>query len=402
MEPLDLVKYSVESLRHRSLRSWLTVLGIVIGIGSIVVLISLAQGLDTSIKAQLNSFGTNYAVVLPGDVLSGGFRFGPPVLKGILTVKDRDAVARIPGVQYVSGSIALTFAPVEFKDQNVTSSVSGVEAEAYSHYITTEYEAGKFFSPGDTTAVIIGNNVAKTLFDKEIKYGDKVAIMGREFRVKGILKKVGQSGGNLDDAMLIDIKAARAILGDTFDKNRVFAILAVTDPNADIKEISDRIKFELRNRHKVAVGKEDFSVLTADSIAEQIGQITGLLAVFLGGVAAISLLVGGIGVANAMFTSVLERTREIGILKALGASQGKILQLFLLESGIIGLFGGILGVLLGIGISKLLGYLGVPSIITWELMAFSLFFSFLIGLVSGAIPARNASRLEPVEALRYE
>ncbi len=397
----DLVAYAIKSLRHRSLRSWLTILGIVIGIAAIVILISLAQGLDTSIKNQLSILGTNYAVILPGNVFQSGFRFGPPILKGILYTRDVELIENVAGVETASGNIAIPLTSVEFKGENITSSVAGVNVETYKRYITSGLEEGKFFVDGDPNGAVIGHGVAHDSFNKDMQVGDTLVIREKAFKVRGIINKVGATGGNFDQLILIDHRAARAILKEK-EESRVTSILAVTRQGSDVKPIAEEIKSTLRNSHKVKEGEEDFTVLTAESVSEQIGQITGILSLFLGGVAAISLVVGGIGVANAMFTSVLERTREIGILKALGASQKAILQLFLLESGIIGAVGGILGVLLAIGVSRLLNYFGVPSIVSWELMAFALLFSFGVGVVSGLVPARNASKLEPVEALRYE
>ncbi len=402
MKHLDLLKYAVNSMTHRSLRAWLTILGIVIGIASIVILISLAQGLDASIKSQLSSLGTNYMFILPGNLFSGGLRFGPPVLKGVLYTRDADAIRRVPGVIAVSGNVAAPLATVEFKGENISSSVAGVEPAAFSKYITVGYEAGKFIQEGDLTGVAIGNDVAHELFKNEIRLGDTLVILGKNFRVKGIIAKAGNTGGNIDTGVYVEERAMRLLLGDAVEKDRVFSIIAVTDPDKDVAVISAAAEDRLRASHKVRKGEEDFTILTAASIAEQVGQITGILSLFLGGVAAISLVVGGIGVANAMFTAVLERTREIGVLKAIGAPDNAILEIFLLESGLIGLTGGALGVALGVAVSFALNAFGVPSQVSMELVGFSLLFAFLVGIISGAFPARNASRLEPVDALRYE
>lgn len=402
MKHVDLLKYAVNSMAHRSLRAWLTILGIVIGIAAIVVLISLAQGLDASIKSQLSTLGSNYMFVMPGNLFGGGLRFGPPVLKGVLYTRDVEAIKRVPGVIAVSSNVAAPFAKVEFKGENISSSVAGVEPAAFSKWITVGYEAGKFIQDGDLSGVVIGNDVAHELFKNEISLGDTLVILGKNFRVKGIIAKAGNTGGNIDSGIYVEARAMRLLLGDALEKDRVFSILAVTDPDRDISSITAAAEDKLRANHKVRKGEEDFTILTAASVSEQIGQITGILSLFLGGVAAISLVVGGIGIANAMFTAVLERTREIGVLKAIGASNNSILEIFLLESGLIGLIGGLLGVALGAAISLLLNAFGVPSMLTLELLAFAAFFSFAIGVISGVFPARNAARLEPVEALRYE
>ncbi|MBU1197340.1 ABC transporter permease [Candidatus Micrarchaeota archaeon] len=398
MKLSELLKYTFESLRHRSLRSWLTILGIIIGIASIVILISLAQGLDASIKDQLGSLGSNYVLVTPGNFFEGGLQMGPPILKGILYDRDVERINNIGGVEATSGNIGLTLANVQFKEENVSSTVIGVNADAWNKFlIKGGYQEGKFFNDGDQTSAIVGKDVAHGLFSDDLRVGDTLYILGKPFKVRGIVKDSPQANNRI----FIDQRAARGI-SNRINSGSVDSILVVTREGSNIEIIEQRIYHELRNSHKVREGEEDFSTLTAASISAQIGEITALLTLFLGGVAAISLLVGGIGVANAMFTSVLERTREIGILKALGASPHTILQLFLLESGMIGFAGGAIGVGLGVGTSLLMNAFDIPSVMTIELMGFALAFSFSVGVISGVVPARNASKLQPVEALRYE
>jgi len=399
---LDLLKLSYRSLSRRRLRSWLTILGIVIGIAAVIILIAIAQGLDASIRSALTIYGTNYIIVSPSIRLGGGggLSIGAPVVTGILRERDVEAIKPIGGVEAAAGAIMVPMATIEFKGERVTRSIGGIEPDVYGGFILNGFEAGRMFSPGDTSGVVIGYDVAHSFFSKHIAVGNTVKINGREFKVRGIMNKVGI--GDTDADLIIDPKAARELLGSRYEKGRVSAIFVITRKDADVKEVAAEINRRLLDLHKVSEEDKDFSIITADTILETVGNITSLLSLFLGGIAAISLIVGGIGIANTMFMSVVERTREIGVLKAIGARPRAILLLFLLESALIGLVGGILGLLLGTLACLLLSSFGVPTLITPELGGLSLIFSIIVGAVSGFIPARQASLLQPVEALRYE
>ncbi|MFH1199912.1 MAG: ABC transporter permease [Candidatus Micrarchaeota archaeon] len=402
MEHADLFKYAVNSMAHRSLRSWLTILGIVIGIGAIVILISLAQGLDAEIRGQMEIFGTNYVQVMPGKMEEMFSGFGPPVLRGVLYDRDVDAVRRVPGVKAASGMVMISFAQVEYRNESYTRMVYGIDSEVLSQFTHIGLQAGSVFKDGDVDGLLIGDTIAHNYFEKDVGVGSTILINGKAFRVRGIIKKAGDVGGDFDEGIYADPRAIRNLLGGKYNPGTVFAILAITEKNADVAPIAKRIDFEIQKSHKVTEDEKDYSVMTAQSMAASVGMITGLLSLFLGGVAAIALVVGGVGVANSMFTSVLERTREIGILKAVGAPQSAIMEIFLYEAAMIGIVGGILGVLFGLGVSWSLGQFGVPSAVSAELLAFAMVFSIAVGVVSGYVPARNASRLAPVDALRYE
>ncbi|MEM4389459.1 MAG: ABC transporter permease [Candidatus Micrarchaeia archaeon] len=397
----DLLLLSYRSLSRRRLRSWLTVLGIVIGIAAIIILISIAQGLDAAIRNALNIYGTNYIIVYPSTQFgSGGLTVGPPVFRGALHERDVEAIKPIGGIEAVAGALLVPAASIEFKGEMVTRSIGGIDPDVYSKFILNGFEAGRMFPPGDTSSVVIGHDVAHNFFSKDVAVGNTLKINGRDFKVRGIMNKIGI--GDTDTDLIIDTKAARELLGAKYEKGRVSAIFVITRKDADVREVAAEINRRLLDLHKTTEQDKDFSILTADTILNAVGNITSLLGLFLGGVAAISLVVGGIGIANTMFMSVMERTREIGTLKAIGARNSDILLLFLAESALIGLVGGALGIALGVAASFILSQFGVPTLVTLELCGLSLAFSVAVGAVSGFIPARQAALLQPVEALRYE
>jgi putative ABC transport system permease protein len=397
---IDILEYSLTNMRHRQLRSWLTILGIVIGIASIVLLVSIGQGLDHEIKGQLSNIGTKFVTLTPGSPYEGGFSFGPPQFKGVLYESDAEAIRRLPGVRSVSAAVVLGVANLQYKEEKVGGTVLGAEPYAMGDFLTAGFEKGKYLAQGDGGGVVLGNNVAKTMFSEEIEYGKTIKINGRDFRVKGIIKKAG-SFSPFDSFIFIDIGAARE-LGKTTGSKRVDRIITITNTEQDVPLVEQEIIREISRRHKVPPEKRDFATSTPQSISDIVSQITDVLSAFLGMIASISLIVGMVGIANAMFTSVLERTREIGILKAVGASEKTVTAIFLFESGLIGLVGGLAGIILGAGISALLSLVGVPSYISIEFMLFCLGLSVVVGLASGYVPSRDAAHLQPVEALRFE
>lgn len=398
---LDMLDYAITNMRHRQLRSWLTILGIIIGIASIVLLVSIGQGLDKEIKNQLSSFGTSYVIVLPGGPQSsGGFNFGPPQLKGVLYQNDADSIRRLPGVKSVSAAVVIGVANIQFKEEKISTAVVGAEPYAMDDFLAVGFEKGKYIAAGDESGAILGYSAAKDLFSEKIDYGKTININGREFRVKGILKK-GGSFSIYDNFIFIDIGVARKI-GKTEGSKRIDRIFVVANSPEEVAIADSAIIKEIAKRHKVTIEDRDFRTQTPQSVSDTAGQITTILSAFLGVIAAISLLVGMVGIANAMFTSVLERTREIGILMAVGANQKTITRLFLFESGLIGLVGGVIGVSLGTCLSLIVSALGAPSSVSFQFVIICLIISIFVGLASGYFPSREAAKLQPVVALRYE
>ncbi len=394
------------SLRHRSIRSWLTVLGIVIGIAAIVALISISAGLQREVNKSLDSFGSRTVIVIPGDISKGSSMSSGGAGADVGKLYDNDAkrLERIGGVDKVSRSIILR-PSIQFKDQSISASITGIEAVDYSDMFDVSLTSGRFLTDSDRRVVIIGANYAETgtVFKQPMSVGSLVYLGSQRtpFRVIGILEKKGDSDTDL--AFYIPFEDARALAGSTMAKNEVSAILLRVLPTFDFKEVLAQCEAELLSAHRLMADNKDFSFITADFIRGQMDAILGFVTLFLGFVASISLLVGGVNVANTMFMTVIERTREIGTLKAIGASENTILRLFMIESGLLGLGGGIFGALLGAGVAQVISASGIlTTVVSPELVIGACLFSTLLGLASGFIPARNASRLTPVDALRFE
>ncbi len=402
IKDVELVKYAMKGLAYRKLRSWLTILGIVIGIASIVILIALAQGLDAAVRDQINSFGSNFIDIIPGSLESSGFG----TYKGALYQNDADAIKRIPGILSSTAIVSPGFVTFEFKNSSLNSILAGVDpAGMYEYTKTVGFGQGKNPQSNDQSAMVIGNSIAKSGFKEEVRLGDTIYANGVPFKVKGIFNP----SALMDSSIYINIQAARRFLSDTEDPNRVYEIFAVTKPGEPVAPIAAQVEKIIANNHKVSLDNKDFSVITADTILESVGAIFGLLSLFLGSIAFISIIVGAIGIANSMFTAVLERTREIGILKAVGSDNSTIIRMFLFEAGLLGAIGGIIGIIVGGMILYLIAY-GIKAFanidlvlrVSPELALFSVVISIAVGLIAGYFPAREASHMQPVEALRYE
>lgn len=402
----DYIKFSLEGMRRRKLRSALTMIGIFIGIAAVISLISLGQGLQTSVSEQFQRIGTDKVLVLSG---SG---FGPP--GGAIermTEHDADVIRKVRGVAVVAGVIDKQVS-VKFNDRVKSLSLHGNpldrEEQALTNEINSiEIENGRNLKKGDKNKVIIGWELANddALFDKVIRVGDNIFIAGEKFEVVGIVKKIGQRIQDLH--INIPLETAQELI-NTEDE---FDFIAVrVDKGFSPEDVAESIKKEMRRDRNLKEGEENFNVQTFESISNTFSNIFSVIQAVIIGIAAISLLVGGIGIMNTMYMSVMERTKEIGIMKAIGAKNSHILQIFLIESGIYGLVGGIIGVLVGIGIAKSVEFIATnflgsnlfKAYLSLPLILGAIAFSFLIGALSGIAPSYKASKLNPVDALRYE
>jgi len=407
MKFVDISKLAIGSLKTRKLRSWLTVIGIVIGTAAIVTLVSFAQGIKESVSSQLSILGGDMITVIPGFVRAlqefqaGGFNI-PRV--GNLTENDVRVIKDIPEVLYVDGIISGR-ATMTYQDQTADINLNGVDTSVWKLMITTELESGRLLAQGDNYVAVLGHRIAHNLFKNGITTNKKIVVNGKTFKVVGILKEAGLFG-QIDSSIFVSKENAIAILNA--DRNRLALISVKT--TGSTTEVGDQITKKLLLNHHVTEKNQDFTVITPESISSTIDSVTATLSAFFGGIAAISLIVGGIGVANTMFTSVVERTRQIGILKALGATSSDIRRIFVIESGLLGLLGGVIGIVVGfiaafgiseIGLRTAFGS-RIIAVVTPELLLFAGGFSLFVGMISGLFPANRAAKLEPVEALRYE
>jgi putative ABC transport system permease protein len=412
----DILRLSFNSLMNRKLRSWLTVLGIVIGVAAVVALVSVGEGMQASVAERLGSLGANLITVSPGRMRAFG-GFGQEGVAGQatgnLTENDLRIVKTTLGVLYADGMVSGR-QEISYAGQTVSASIQGVDTSAWRFMETTGLESGRYLIQGDTYVAVIGDRIANDVFKQAITLNRQITIGGQNFRVVGILKSAGFIGQE-DSSIFIPKDIARNILTD-LSSNQLSSITVQTSDSSNAQDVTAQIEQRLMITRHVTNQTKDFTVTSSQAILETVSSITQTITLFLGGIAGISLLVGGIGIANTMFMSVMERTRLIGVLKALGTTNSEVIKLFLTESAIMGLVGGLIGAFIGFLLSSLIsdiglraagvgggmGMGGLTAVVSPQLVLFAIGFSVFVGMVSGLLPARMASKLEPVEALRYE
>jgi putative ABC transport system permease protein len=402
------IQEALESLNANKLRSSLTILGIVIGVAAVIAMLAVGSGAQETIIGSISGIGTNLLFVFQGN-LTEEIRNEKP-----LTMSDATALAdpfQAPHVAKVAPTIRKTLS-VNFEGKVTSAQIDGStpEAESVRNYRLLE---GSFLNEdqvnGRASVAIIGTEVADKLFNRrEGVVGETIRIEGQPFRVIGLLApKGGGSFGSQDNVVLVPLTTAKArLIHRDRDSLDVIFVQAVSPESVPLA--SDEIRQILTSRHRVTPGEEDFSIYSQQDFLSLASTITGVLTIFLGGIAAISLLVGGIGIMNIMLVSVTERTREIGLRKAIGARKIDIMVQFLTESSLLSLFGGLIGIAFGWLIASVVGRIaissGTPFYPTVGLNAILLatIFSTAVGLFFGLYPANRAANLEPVEALRYE
>jgi len=401
----DYFSLALKNLKHRGLRSWLTMLGIFIGIAAVVALISLGQGLQEAVTGQFTSLSTDKLVIQ-----NIGTGFGPPGSTSIrkLTSNDIDLVKSVSGVDLAVGRL-IRIGKIEYNKNVIYSYITDIpenkqETELVYSSVNVEPEQGKLLSESDRGKIVLGNNyLSNNQFDKQIKVGSNILINGKEFEVAGILKKSSSFQVNL--VMFMSRKDMKELLkiGDETD----MIVAQVSDAKIS-EQVAKNIEKKLAKDRNEKPGEEDFSVQTPLQVISSVNTVLNIINFIVIAIAAISLVVGAVGITNTMYTSVLERTREIGIMKAIGAQNKDILFIFLIESGLLGLVGGIIGAVIGLsmamGISTLaasvLGGIDLMVKVSWPLLFGAIAFSFIVGTIAGVLPAMQASKLKPVEALR--
>jgi putative ABC transport system permease protein len=395
-------RIALRALARNKLRSFLTMLGIIIGVGAVIAMVAIGEGAKKRVQEQIASLGTNLLVILPGTVTLGGARTGSG---GRQTLVPSDARAIMEEVRVVSGAspVLRQVQQVIAGDQNWSTPVQGVAPE-FQQIREWQVQEGRFISQADVESTakvaLIGQTVAYNLFGDNDPIGAIIRIKKIPFHVVGILGAKGQSGNGTDqdDVIMIPYTTMmKLIMGVTYIQQIIVAAVSADTT----QEANNQISSLLRQRHKIRQGADDdFMIRNLSDIAEAASNsATGLLA----SIAGVSLLVGGIGIMNIMLVSVTERTREIGIRMAVGARSRDIMLQFIVEAVVMAASGGIIGILVGIGSSNLIKYLAeLPTLIRPDIIAISFLVSGTVGIFFGFYPARKASQLDPIEALRYE
>jgi putative ABC transport system permease protein len=399
---------ALESLSTNKLRSGLTIIGIVIGVAAVIAIVSIGRGAENSITGSIQGIGTNLLFVFRGG--SDNVHNPQPI-----TLGDAAAIADPFQAPHVVGVVPELTGNVEVsvggESRNV--SVEGVTPE-YTTVRNQKVSEGEFINQenilGRASVVLLGTEVANNLFGRTSGLvGETVRIEGQPFRVIGVLESKGGGGfGSQDNRIIVPLTTAQTRLLHRATRDRV-DMLAVQASSADaVAQATDEISQILRARHRTKIGADDFTILSQQDFLTTVQTITSVLTIFLGGVAAISLLVGGIGIMNIMLVSVTERTREIGLRKALGARRIDIMVQFLTESALLSMFGGLIGIGLGAAIANVVGRIAaarntpISPAIGIDTILLATLFSTAVGLFFGLYPANRAAKLEPVEALRYE
>lgn len=388
------------NLSRRKMRTGLTLLGIIIGIGAVVALVSLGNGMESAITQALQNFGPNKIYIMSKSAGSAGL--GGGTLGEQLKEKDLERIRNVNGVKLAIPILAKTL-PVEYGKETKVLYIMGIppkeSKEFFSDVQGYELSKGKFITEGDKYAVSAGSLVETDVFSKDVKLKSKLTIKDTDFRVIGFLKSLGSPQD--DSQLYMSIDTLREI---TDSPDEITAIMAEATDNP--AQVAKNIENELKKLHG---GDDLFMAMTTEQVQEQIQSIFGVMSIVLGGIASISLVVAGFGIMNTMLMSVLERTREIGIMKAIGATNKRVMTIFLAETATLGFIGGVIGILFGSIVYLGIGYaattfLGVKLAMSIQpsLIVMALLFSMGVGVASGLYPAWRAAKLNPVEALRYE
>lgn len=434
MRLIDSFRLSVNNIAHRKLRAWLTLLGIVIGVAAVVAIISIGEGAQASINQRLSGFGADIITISPGggnaDRFMGGLRganFGTGDFRQggegntrrsnlekepTLTDKDVSVIKSNPNIGFVNKIVSGRKQAV-FLSETTSTSIQGVDPLAWTSTSSLTLAAGRFLQVSDSGVAVIGNRLANSTFKQPITLGRKITVNSKPFTVVGILGSASSStggfGGGGDNTIYINYRDAWEAAD--VNKGTYSSLQAKARDKELMQETVSSLTTALQFSRKVTERNQDFGVTSSEAIKQQIESVTQALTLFLGAIAAVSLIVGAVGVANSMFTSVLEKTHEIGIMKALGSTDAEILQLFIIESALFGFIGGAIGAAIGTGISALIplmaggimpGMGNFTTLVTPALLISAVLLSTIIGIISGIMPARSASKLRPIEALRHE
>ena len=402
---LDVFEIALISLTRNKIRSFLTMLGIIIGVGAVIAMMAVGTGAQESIKQQIASLGTNVILIFPGSFNQGGVRSGTGTSASI-TPEDLNAIqSQCPSVAMASPSVRDN-GQIVYQEQNWRTSIIGATPE-YFAIRSWPVASGQYFTDADirgaTKVCVIGQSISDNLFKGNDPVGSIIRIKKMPFKIVGVLSVKGQSaqGSDQDDIIIAPYTTVqKKMSGQTF----LGSILASAISEDAMPDAQSQITELLRVRHKLQPWDDnDFTVRSQTEIATAAASTTQVLTILLASIASISLIVGGIGIMNIMLVSVTERTKEIGIRMAIGATGNNILMQFLIEAIVLSLLGGLIGVLLGVFSSKLISvFAGWTTVVSPVSIMLAFFFSAAVGIFFGLYPARKAAQLNPIDALRYE
>lgn len=388
-----------KQFNERKLRAFLTIVGISIGICALVSLIMLSGALKSGVTRQLERFDSDIILIAPKASLGGN---GGPSGFGAFTQDDVDTVESVPQIVEAIPLLRSTVI-IESGKEQIRNEIRGTTIKSQSEFadfVNLEIAEGRYLGPNDKNSVNIGYTVAKEGFDKELFVGSSLRINDDKYTVQGIFAREGDQAN--DNLIVTNINDLRRTFGTT---DAVTAISARVSPGASLEIVDERIIRALERRR----GSEDFSTTTPQSIVENVNGLLGVVDIVVLSIAFISLFVAALGITNSLFTSVFQRTKEIGTMKAVGARNSQILLVFLLESAILGFFGGLIGIIFGVGLAvlfingiNLFGLIRLELALDYMLMIYSLLFSTILGIIAGLLPAYRASKLKPIDALRFE
>jgi len=407
MNLVAILKVAVRALNRNKLRTALTMLGIIIGVGAVIALVSIGQGAQAMVQDQINGMGTNMMFIMPGNVQFGGASLGAGAAN---TLTEEDVQAMIKEIPTIAAASPMMRASGQlvFGNQNWFVQIQGSN-EKFPEIRNWKVDQGEFFSDTDVRSaervIVLGKTVADKLFSGLDPIGQMIRVRNLPFRVVGVLTAKGQSmvGQDQDDTAIVPYTTVqRKLLGQQIPSISQAMISSISPEASSVTE--KQVAELLRQRHKIQQGQtDDFMVRNMTDVAQTSAQITTLMTVLLGSIAAISLIVGGIGIMNIMLVSVTERTREIGIRMAVGARPNYIRLQFLTESLVLSLVGGLIGVLIGGSLAAAVArFLGWPTLVSAISVLISFAFATAIGIFFGYYPAHKAAALDPIEALRYE